>query len=72
MISDVLCDAYDECIRYLSEFESTYSESNLGTRKRKKLEECLKIMQHTRIMLDTTRDDWLEQNFNDLGERLPH
>ena len=62
MISDVLCDAHDECLKYLNEFKSTYSIKNLGKAKRQKLVNCLEVMRQTRIMLDTTRDDWQEQN----------
>ncbi len=61
MSSDVLCDAHDECIKYLNEFKSTYSIKNLGKAKRQKLVNCLEVMRQTRIMLDTTRDDWQEQ-----------
>ena len=61
MISDVLCDAHDECLKYLNEFKSTYSIKNLGEAKRQKLVNCLEVMRQTRIMLDTTRDDWQEQ-----------
>jgi hypothetical protein len=61
MISDVLCDAHDDCLKYLNEFKSTYSIKNLGKAKRQKLVNCLEVMRQTRIMLDTTRDDWQEQ-----------